>query len=583
LSLSGTKAIYDTAGNPLDGNGDGVGGDDYVRHFTIDRTGNIAPVAQNQSVNVAENGSIVLTLVGNDANGDTLSYVVVSAPAHGTLSPLDPITQQVTYTPNAGYNGPDSFLFQVDDGNTGVSVGTIGLMVQPVNEAPSGADQSVSLIEDGNRLIVLDGVDAETSRANLSFSLVQAPQHGSLMQGASGAWTYTPFADYFGADSFTYTVTDRGDPDGSLGNALTSAVSTVSITVTPVNDAPTLAAIADQVVTEGSPLLVSLIGADIEGDALVYSLISGPAGALVDQDQRPLRLDAGRWSGDSKRDRARRRGGQSAQHAQASFDITVLNVAPTLSMTGPASVLRNDTFTLSLGRSDPGADSLSSWTINWGDGTSVDVAGTETSVDHVYASTGNFQITATATDEDGTYAVAPTNVLVSLPNIAPVAADPSILVLEDGAAIITLTATDANSDPLAFEVLTQPLHGMLSALNPVTRQVTYTPQANYHGPDAFTFRVTDPGGLSDDGEVTDRRRAGQRRTRAGRHRVIATAAEGETVSFFASASERSTTATRCPSHRVQVRPVPPSILQTGAFAWTANDGRCPGGCGHKGE
>jgi hypothetical protein len=569
LSLSGTKAIYDTAGNPLDGNGDGVGGDDYVRHFTIDRTGNIAPVAQNQSVNVAENGSIVLTLVGNDANGDTLSYVVVSAPAHGTLSPLDPITQQVTYTPNAGYNGPDSFLFQVDDGNTGVSVGTIGLMVQPVNEAPSGADQSVSLFEDGNRLIVLDGVDAETSRADLSFSLVQAPQHGSLMQGASGAWTYTPFANYFGADSFTYTVTDRGDPDGSLGNALTSAVSTVSITVTPVNDAPTLAAIADQVVTEGSPLLVSLIGADIEGDALVYSLISGPAGALVDQDSGLFAWTPADGPATASVTVRVAEAANPLNHAQASFDITVLNVAPTLSMTGPASVLRSDTFTLALGRSDPGADTLSSWTINWGDGTSVDVAGTETSVDHVYASTGNFQITATATDEDGTYAVAPTNVLVSLPNIAPVAADPSILVLEDGAAIITLTATDANSDPLAFEVLTQPLHGMLSALNPVTRQVTYTPQANYHGPDSFTFRVTDPGGLSDDGLVTI---SVLPVNDAPVIAVIAdrSANEGDEVTFSVSASDVDGDAL---TYSLTQAPAGAAIdAQTGAFSWVAADG-----------
>jgi hypothetical protein len=78
----------------------------------------------------------------------------------------------------------------------------------------------------------------ETAAANLTYNLVAAPQHGSLSQGASGIWTYTPAANFNGSDSIQFSVTDRGDPDGTLANALTSAPATVSLTISPVNDGP---------------------------------------------------------------------------------------------------------------------------------------------------------------------------------------------------------------------------------------------------------------------------------------------------------------------------------------------------------
>ena len=80
-------------------------------------------------------------------------------------------------------------------------------------------------------------------------------------------------------------------------------------------------------------------------------------------------------------------------------------------MKGPA-------YTLNLSSSDPGADTITQWTINWGDGTQV-VAGNPTSVTHTYADgDANYTISATATDEDGTYAAGNT-VSVTVHNVAP--------------------------------------------------------------------------------------------------------------------------------------------------------------------
>ena len=65
--------------------------------------------------------------------------------------------------------------------------------------------------------ILLDGADVETARDALVFALVSGPAHGSLGIGAAGAWTYSPDENYFGDDSFSYTVADTGDPDGTPG------------------------------------------------------------------------------------------------------------------------------------------------------------------------------------------------------------------------------------------------------------------------------------------------------------------------------------------------------------------------------
>lgn len=102
-----------------------------------------------------------------------------------------------------------------------------------------------------------------------------------------------------------------------------------------------------------------------------------------------------------------------------STTVTVTNVAPTLTISGAASVNEGSTYTLNLSTSDPGADTITSWTINWGDSVQV-VSGNPSSVTHTYGDGPNgYTISATATDEDGTYAAGNT-VAVTVDNVAPV-------------------------------------------------------------------------------------------------------------------------------------------------------------------
>lgn len=113
--------------------------------------------------------------------------------------------------------------------------------------------------------------------------------------------------------------------------------------------------------------------------------------------------------------------GASGLSATTSFQLTVNNVAPVLTLAGAAAVNEGAAYVLSLSANDPGADSIHTWTINWGDGVIQNVPGNPNSATHVYADgPNNYTISASAADEDGAYS-ASNNVGVTVNNVAPTA------------------------------------------------------------------------------------------------------------------------------------------------------------------
>ncbi len=132
------------------------------------------------------------------------------------------------------------------------------------------------------------------------------------------------------------------------------------------------------------------------------------------------------------------------------FDLIVNNVAPTLTLSGDASVNEGSTYTLGLSSNDPGADTITEWEISWGDGAVQTVAGGSASVDHTYADGPNsYTISATATDEDGTHAAGNT-VAVTVNNVAPtLMADPAAVVIDEGgSASKSFTTSDVPADTI---------------------------------------------------------------------------------------------------------------------------------------
>ena len=107
---------------------------------------NNAPVANNQAVNTPEGTPVAVTLTASDADGNPLTYAVVITPAHGTLSGTAPA---LTYTPDAGYNGSDSFTFKANDGTADSNIATVTITVTPVT-LPPGNEEDEDDENDGN-------------------------------------------------------------------------------------------------------------------------------------------------------------------------------------------------------------------------------------------------------------------------------------------------------------------------------------------------------------------------------------------------------------------------------------------------
>ena len=145
---------------------------------------------------------------------------------------------------------------------------------------------------------------------------------------------------------------------------------------------------------------------------------------------------------------------ETVAHGQSTFkaksiDVAVDNVAPTVSIAGTSSVDEGSTYTLTLTATDPGADTIGSWAIDWGDGTKDPVSGNPGSVTHAYADGPNsYIISATATDEDGTHnAQDPIDVTVT--NVAPTLTISGDSAVDEGSTYtLTLSATDPGSDTI---------------------------------------------------------------------------------------------------------------------------------------
>jgi hypothetical protein len=315
--------------------------------ITVNPT-NSAPVAAPQSVSLNEDTSLPISLAATDANGDPLTYSIVTVPIHGTLSGAAP---NVIYTPFANYNGADSFIFKANDGIADSNIAAVSITVNPVNDPPIARNGAVTTREDTavNILLTASDVDGDP----LTYILVSAPAHGTL-SGSGSNRTYTPSPDYNGPDSFTYKVND---------GTVDSNVATVSITVNAVNDPPV--AVNDAAVTSrGNSVVVDVLAndTDVDGDTLAVTTVSKPARgkAVINPDGTVTYTPTGTYTGPDSFTYTISDGHGGSATATVSVSVITGNAPPRAvtdrAVTGPATpvtinVLAND--------SDPDGDALS--------------------------------------------------------------------------------------------------------------------------------------------------------------------------------------------------------------------------------
>jgi hypothetical protein len=222
---------------------------------------NRPPIADSKTVETNEDTSLSIKLTGSDPDNDPLIYVIVEQPKNGTLAGNVP---DLIYTPKSEFYGTDSFTFLVNDGFVNSVPATVSINIISVNDPPVAKSQTVNTPEDTPITITLIGTDIDSN--NLIYKVTSNPAKGILV-GNAPALIYTPNLDFYGDDSFNFTVSD---------GFIASNTATVKITVQPINDPPIVKAIS--VVTEEDiPVKIMLTGSDPESDYLTFRITQQPS------------------------------------------------------------------------------------------------------------------------------------------------------------------------------------------------------------------------------------------------------------------------------------------------------------------
>ncbi|WP_262487580.1 tandem-95 repeat protein [Chitinophaga rupis] len=376
-----------------------------------------------------------------DTDSDPLVKIqIVTLPTHGTLKLngtnitagqeiVAADLANITYTPDADFNGSDNFNWNGSDGTAYAAIpAAVNITVTPANDAPVVADVPKTVVEDN--VLAFTGTDFTSKFTDtdsdplVKIQIVTLPTHGTLKLNGTNITagqeivaadltniTYTPAADFTGSDNFTW--------NGSDGTAYAATPAAVNITVTPANDAPAVADIIKTVVEDNT---LSFANTDFTGK-------------FTDTDTDPL----------------------------VKIQIVTLPTHGTLKLNGInitagqeilAADLANITYT-------PAANFTGSDSFNWNasDGTA-------------YAATP-----------------AAVNITVTPANDAPTGNNDTKTTNEDIPVSGAITGTDTDGDPLTYTKGNNPLHGAV-VVNP-DGTYTYTPAANYNGPDSFTIIISD--------------------------------------------------------------------------------------------
>ena len=312
---------------------------------------NTPPVTQDQTFNLDEDSNLVLNLNAVDHENDSLTFQILNAPQHGNLSGQHP---NLLYTPQANFNGVDSFSFLANDGTADSNTSTATLNVSPVNDTPLGTPLNITTTEDTSVNITLTGTDIDNDA--LTYTTITQPIHGSLT-GSPPDLNYQPNTNYHGIDSFTYSLND---------GQLDSNIATINITITPINDAP--------VITSQPTLSVSICGenynytvtaSDVDsGDVINFSLTNKPVGMSIDPNIGIISWSAADLQIASHEVTVVATDSANASDSQTyNLQVTECNLGPVIISTPTNSIDEQQTYNYQIQAQDPNANDILNYSI----------------------------------------------------------------------------------------------------------------------------------------------------------------------------------------------------------------------------
>jgi VCBS repeat-containing protein len=468
---------------------------DDIKIYGIISVDDTAPILiTNNGLNIAEGQSKVIPIDSLEANDDntanaSLVYTITSAPANGRLEKatnpgvaVSSFTQQnvmdnvVQYVHNGGETISDSFVFKVSDVNGNELTGqSFSITVTPVNDAPTLSSATAqSMLEDGSlelTVAMTDGADVDGD----ALSLIVGSGANYSVQGV----TITPDADFHGTLTVPVQVSDGELSSGSVD---------MTITVTAVNDAPTLSSATAQSMLEDGSLELTVAmtdGADVDGDAL--SLVVG-SGANYSVQGVTISPDAN-FNGTLTVPVQVSDGDLSSGSVDMTITVTAVNDAPTLSSATAQSMLEDGSLELTVAMTDGADVDGDALSLVVGSGANYSVQGVTISPDANF--NGTLTVPVQVSDGDLSSGSVDMTITVTPVNDAPTLSSATAQsMLEDGSLELTVAMTDgADVDGDALSLVVG------SGANYSVQGVTISPDANFNGTLTVPVQVSD-GGLS---------------------------------------------------------------------------------------
>ena len=465
--------------------------------ITLEVTPNQPPTAQPVSDTLVQGQSKDIVLKGSDPDtDDKLVFFIVNGPQNGQLGEINQETGVVSYTPNEGYTGEDTFTYIVNDLTVDSNETTVTVNVQaPPNKPPTAQAGSTSVVQGTPKDIKLNATDPDTDD-KLVFSLVNGPQNGQLgeINQETGVVSYTPNEGYTGEDTFTYKVND---------GTVDSEPIQVTITVqAPPNKPPTAQAGSTSVV-QGTPKDIKLNATDPDtDDKLVFSLVNGPQnGQLgeINQETGVVSYTPNEgYTGEDTFTYKVNDGTVDSEPIQVTITVQAPPNKPPTAQAGSTSVVQGTPKDIKLNATDPDTDDKLVFSlVNGPQNGQLGEINQETGVVSYTPNEGyTGEDTFTYKVNDGTVDSEPIQVTITVqapPNKPPTAQAGSTSVVQGTPKDIKLNATDPDTDDkLVFSIVKQPTKGKLGEINAERNTVTYTSNPNVtSGTDIFSFKVND--------------------------------------------------------------------------------------------
>ncbi|HCH5332391.1 TPA: tandem-95 repeat protein [Vibrio parahaemolyticus] len=462
----------------------------------------VAPVADivADKATVVEDTPTIIKVLGNDTfeGGDqVVSLDTNNGPANGTVS-VNP-DGSVTYTPNDNYHGTDSFTYIVTSGGVSEST-TVNVDVTPVNDAPVAKDDIATTQEDTAVTIDVLPNDSDVDGDKLSIESASVPKEQGTVEVVNGKLVFTPAENFNGDAEITYTVTD---------GALTDQAK-VTVTVNPVNDAPTIKVDAVESITEDAVSTDTVVATlevadtDTPEDQLTVSLENNSNGyfVLVGDEVKLTQAGVDAVNNDELNlknltiSASVSDGVNPTASDSDSLVVNRVNDAPTVENAIADQVLSEDfdAYTIDLNEGFKDSDSSLEFSVSGNSNVLASIENGIVTISPTADWNGSETLMFTATDPSGESVSQTVNFTVA--PVADIVADKATVV-EDTSTIIKVLGNDTfegTDKVVSLDADNGPKNGTVIVNNDGT--VTYTPDDNYVGKDTFTYVVTS-GGVSE--------------------------------------------------------------------------------------